>query len=508
MVSFLERIPHDVLQHIALAGALPGYIPPVDLCCLLSTCRAIYNSLNIRSSPHLYAAIFKLKYAGSIASGQHTDSSLAAELIRRCAALRRCHRLDLSLPNLRQDLWTLLWMIVEEGRCIPLVEAHFSLFIVELARYYLGEFIPRRAEIESLVIWLLCLGLSRQDILSENPETRSTLVALLRPFVSTFESRAPLFISQYPPVVFHPVPQDHFAVPLAPSHTEVREPEDEVVMRYNVRICSPPLPSPSDAAIILIFVLKEAVSLQIPYHLPATRAIAIAENRSGPTAEDYTAFNGAVTPLYSDIRMALMGAHTSATTLKFIDPWISEILSVPGLPAERVRPAYLPGSLTGLWEGSMMISYVSSGDPPAKTDIPSDFLCRAPLQCEFPQDHCLTAGEPLSPGLDRDIVPCPDLNCSCENLPLDRVLIGQTLEDHDNAWASSGFKFAGGVHDDGQIILTRRPKNDETSEAWIFRGRLHHKTLVGTFRSSPDESCGVCGIFSMSKRAAAGVHAQ
>ncbi|KAJ7270651.1 hypothetical protein B0H12DRAFT_1216016 [Mycena haematopus] len=502
MVSFFERIPHDVLQHIALAGVSPGCAPPVDLCCLLATCRAIYNCLNIRSSPHLYAAIFKLKYGGSIVSGKHTDSSLASELVRRCGALRRCHRFDISFPDLRQDLWTLLWMIAEEGRCVPLVEARFPQFIVELARYYLREDVPRRGDIESLVIWLLCLGLSRQDILSENPETRSTLVTLLRPFVSPSESKAPLFTSQSPPI-FHPVPQDYSA---APSYTEVPDTEDEVVMHYNLRIRSPHLPSPSDAAIIVIFALKEAVSLQIPYHLPATRAISIAENRSGPTIEDYTAFKRAVTPLYSDIRT--MAGHTSATTLKFVDP-LSEILAVD-LSAERSRPAYLAGSLTGVWDGSMMISYVFSGDPPAKTEISSDFLCRAPMQCEFSEYHWLPAMEPLPAGLYRDTTMPEDSQFLCEELqhefvqPAFHILIGQTLQDHENAWAPRGFKFSGRVHDDGLIEFTRRPKNDESemSEAWIFQARLHHKTtLVGTFRSSSEESCGVRGIFSMSRRA-------
>ncbi|KAJ7161045.1 hypothetical protein C8R46DRAFT_1223378 [Mycena filopes] len=64
MFPSLDHIPHDVLHHIALLGAPPGYAPPEDLRCLLATCRAIYDGLNIHASPHLYAGIFKLKYDG------------------------------------------------------------------------------------------------------------------------------------------------------------------------------------------------------------------------------------------------------------------------------------------------------------------------------------------------------------------------------------------------------------------------------------------------------------
>jgi hypothetical protein len=114
----------------------------------------------------------------------------------------------------------------------------------------------------------------------------------------------------------------------------------------------------------LIFALKEAVPLQIPYHLPATRAIAVAENRSGPTAEDYAAFQHAVTLFFSDIRTA-MAPQSSATTLNFIktDPWISEILEVPYFSTRHGRPAYLAGSLTGFWEGSMMVGSISRTFP-------------------------------------------------------------------------------------------------------------------------------------------------
>ncbi|KAJ7042949.1 hypothetical protein C8F04DRAFT_1029881 [Mycena alexandri] len=509
MLSSLDHIPHDVLHHIALLGAPPGYALPVDLCSLLATCRAIYEGLNIHASPHLYADIFKLKYDATAACSQ-TDSSLASELVQRCLALRRCRHLDLSLPGLRQDLWTLLWMIVEGGSRVPLCEAPLSTFIIEVAQHYLREDVRPHGELKSLVIWLFCLGVSRDDISSQNPEVRSTLVALLRPFVST---SVPPFTSPPPPSAVAFDPLDH---------------ADEALMRYNLQISSPHLPPPASAAIILIFALKEAMVLQIPYHIPATRAIAVAQNRIGPTTEDYTAFQHAITPLFLDVR-APAARRSSATTLNSMpDPWISELL-VPGHPTARVGSAHSVGSLSGVWEGSMMISSVSLRNDP-ETFTPSDFLCRTPMQCELSEYFCfppctpltLDGHTPLGEGLiPRDLpsnfelspetfayerfIPKENLDRERSRPILDHVLTGHTLQEHEDAWGVGGFNFTGRVYDDGLIVLTRRPRNgaSEDSEKWIFEGRLRYgRALVGTFRSSSDGLCGVHGIFSMSKRTA------
>ncbi|KAJ7454952.1 hypothetical protein B0H11DRAFT_1740251 [Mycena galericulata] len=549
--SFLERVPHDVLQHIAFLGASPGSEPPRDLSCLLITSRTIYDGLNISAAPHLYAAIFKLKYKHHATSSvTHSSSELALELVQRCRALRRCRHLDMSIQGLRQDLWTLLCVLFEEGLCSPLSEAGFPTFTIELARYYLREDVRPSKDIKSLVIWLLCLGLTRQDILSQTPEVRSTLVALLRPFVVSTDaaSRVPTFTSLLPPSfagVLHSISPDSWhVVRVARVHMVPQDPEDEaLVLLYNMRMLST-LPMPSDAAVILIFALKEAVPLQIPFHLPMSRAIAIAENRSGPTAEDYTAFQRSGTRLCSDIRASAGTADSdrsaTATTLNFLelDPWISDIFRhIPAAVSENHRPIYIPGSLTGIWEGSLMISScvsleLESPEPP----IPAaDFLCRTPMQCDFSEYFCFSPCVPLPSGMNghaplhestvsqdtearnailfpvviqyfayQKFTPGKRFQREFSRPALDRVLVGQTLPDHEDAWAPGGFNFAGRVHDDGLVEFTRRPKNDEseTSETWIFEGHLRYGTaLVGTFRSSSvDDVCGIRGIFSMRKR--------
>ncbi|KAJ7161044.1 hypothetical protein C8R46DRAFT_1106329 [Mycena filopes] len=395
-------------------------------------------------------------------------------------------------------------MIVEGGSRVPLYEARLSSFLIEVAQYYLRQDVGPHGELESLIIWLFCLGVSRDDISSQNPEVRSTLVGLLRPFVST----------SVPPSVTSPPPPPAVAF-------DPQDPPDEGLMRYNLRICSPHLPPPSDAAIVLIFALKEVV-LQIPYHIPATRAIAMTENRTGPTAEDYAAFQRAITPLFSDARGTTRSPSVTTPAFESMppDPWISGLLA-PASPTTQVGPGQLAGSLAGIWEGSMMISSVSLGNSVEGFTTPSDFLCRTPMQCELSEYFCFTPCAPLT--LDGH-TPARDLPANFELSPEtyayarfnagddsqhepwpSRPILDHTLQEHEDAWAAGGFDFSGRVDDDGSIVLLRRPKNDDSdvSEKWIFRGRLRYGTaLVGTFQSSVEGLCGVHGIFSLSKRTA------
>ncbi|KAJ6625938.1 hypothetical protein B0H10DRAFT_1782218 [Mycena sp. CBHHK59/15] len=539
--SFLEQVPPDVLQHVAFLGAASGSEPPAHLFALLATSRAIYDSLNIRANPHLYAAIFKLKYddISALASFRVflTDSSLAAELVQRCRALRRCFRRDMSPCGLRQDLWTTLCMLAEgdSRNARQLSEAGFPKFILELAFSFLRDdvacslFPDKGEEMKALILWLLCLGLTRQDILMRNRDERRALLDLLRPFVAASRISpltSPLSSSSLHLRISHPRTDAGFAWPsmeVASSHGASQDPADVGFVRY-ARICSPWLPPPSDAAIILTFALIEAVPLQIPFHLPATRAIAIATNRPGPTMEDYVVFQRTGTLLYSDIRRTTRTASDStrsSTPLNLLerDPELANVLGVPSASDhERRLPAYLPGSLTGVWEGSLMISScLSLGDGPAPAA--PDFLCRTPLQCVFSEFFGWASGAPADEALRGSLMPhttkeqvshilwphqacaAPKSGCgrTIADHAVDNVIIGQTLEAHEQAWG--GFEFAGRVHSDGLIVFKRQPKHDtsETAETWVFEGHLRYGTvLIGTFRSASAD--GIQGIFSMRRR--------
>lgn len=93
----------------------------------------------------------------------------------------------------------------------------------------------------------------------------------------------------------------------------------------------------------------------------------------------------------------------------------------------------------------------------------------------------------------------------------------QTLLAHEQAWG--GYKFAGRIRRDGQIIMKRQPvrtpllvtpstridfyqyqKNasDDSLGTWVFEGHLRFgAAFVGRWRSSTSDNCGIQGIFSM-----------
>lgn len=123
-------------------------------------------------------------------------------------------------------------------------------------------------------------------------------------------------------------------------------------------------PRPSSAAIILTFALMETVELDIPYHLPETRSVADATNRSGPTMEDFAKFASYRTPLFADTVLCNLTPNLVSGT------FISGISGSARRDQEFVRMScgpfasgnsYIPGSLTGLWEGSYMVSFVFQG---------------------------------------------------------------------------------------------------------------------------------------------------
>nr|GAT44455.1 predicted protein [Mycena chlorophos] len=525
----LCRAPNDVLQHIAFLTADPDASSPRAILALLLTSRTLYHALNASDSPHLYAAVFRLKHgpAPKLLLRTVTDSALAAELRRRCLALRRCRRRDVSVDGLRQDLTTLLRMVLTRRDTETFADVGFSAYILLVARVFLhdGEAQNPACDADScralrkVVIWLLCLGLSRDDILAQSIETHSQLVGLLRPFVSSFPPDA----RNSTPAPTPSAPQAVGGLTVLP----VAEVDNETRMEL---MCSTPprasfydpsekLPSASYAAVVLIFALKEAVPLQIPYHLPLTRAAAIAANRAGPTAEDYAAFQQAVTVLFSDVRNADPSPPLLTASA---DIWVARLFPgadlLAGQDADQ-RALCDPGSLAGVWEGSIMIS--SCGLP--ESSEPSDFLCRTPMQCEFTEIE----DEALSPGLNQreGATPtrsaafesnsdsgAPGENPSGSGARVAIAIVGQTSPEHEEAWGSDGFTFAGRAHEDGGVVFTRRPKHaandtesEDGTETWVFSGLLcYGAALVGTFRSSlADDACGVHGVFSLRKRPAA-----
>lgn len=138
------------------------------------------------------------------------------------------------------------------------------------------------------------------------------------------------------------------------------DPKARCQVVYKLQRPSPPCPEPSSAAIILIFALNEALSLAIPPHLPENRALAILTHRSGPTMEDFRAVASCKTPLFADVRSGLSaspaGITDSARNSLGHDMEIDKALRLSYNQVRSSTRPYIPGTFTGTWEGSYMVS--------------------------------------------------------------------------------------------------------------------------------------------------------
>lgn len=146
----------------------------------------------------------------------------------------------------------------------------------------------------------------------------------------------------------------------------------DIVSIYGIQ-AKPSVPDPAGAAIQLVFAFEETgISLQIPPHLPETRALANASFRTGPTKEDFLALASYRTPLHSD-SLFLSGAEhpcvaphreverSARHDVQFRD--VFNILRHPRgsamcipTPPTPIPCQYIPGSMTGLWEGTTKVN--------------------------------------------------------------------------------------------------------------------------------------------------------
>lgn len=216
---------------------------------------------------------------------------------------------------------------------------------------------------------------------------------------------------------------------------------------------------------------------------------------------------------------------------------------MPGLsPNQGFNNKYVPGSLSGSWEGALMVSPIQLTD--------GDFLCRAPLQCDITEHACFTPNVPVPTSfgfhdaldshssLDWTVTPhrlvhtedgfnvpvgpssvhrfcyeplsvgVPSVSSSdhARRDPLralDIVLTGETRAEHGEAWGA--FAFSGRVRlADGMIILMRQPKDgDSDVDTWVFEGYLYSGiSFIGRWRSSKlARRQGTEGIFSLTRKA-------
>ncbi|KIK66239.1 hypothetical protein GYMLUDRAFT_93560 [Collybiopsis luxurians FD-317 M1] len=529
MLARLELIPRDVLENIAFLVAIsPDAIfkPPQELLHLLLTSSTLYYSLCTTSAPHLYARLFRstfdLDNNGTQFTHEYTDSRLTAELVSRYRLLRRVRRFELSEPIMYEDLCVAKRMVLESNGLneTHLRSAAFTTFIFTYAERCMKRYQARSDAIPDhsldLVLWLLVLTWSRGDVVSITEEAKDSFLLLLRPL---------LFICSSDDASIIQSPRRTTA---QAKHVRNRHSMDDAdECEYSRFVC----PSATSAAVILNFILQEAVPCEPAPQLPSPSHTDSPNGNAGPTLEDYYVMAKYQTPLFSDSCSSGTGSSQSSPapsrTIKH-DPQFFH----PKLPGSNAYYQVFD-LIPGLWEGVYMVScsHLSKGASPPEPDTP-DFICKKSLQCSLALYFAFgpqVGAECIADEVDQWTVTPKDFsneeecltifgrktayesfvssaNCNCQmprdySQALDCLVTGQTTEEHDRVWG--GYSFAGRLKRDGTIVMKREPKStvDAGLGTWIFEGNVRYgSAFVGTWRSSTVADNGIRGLFSLAKR--------
>jgi hypothetical protein len=173
MHSYLEAIPCDILQYIALLTTIDPYPPsatPRNILALLLTSSTLYHSLCLQNCPHLYADIFRSVFDVRATLRRFkfriTDSALAGELVLRCRMLRRVRGKNISHSELHQDLWTAFLMIQESDGVneLHLRSAGLAELLLDIVKSWEKASVSSPHPIQALVIWLLHFTLTQRKL--------------------------------------------------------------------------------------------------------------------------------------------------------------------------------------------------------------------------------------------------------------------------------------------------------------------------------------------------------
>ncbi|GLB44816.1 hypothetical protein LshimejAT787_1801530 [Lyophyllum shimeji] len=397
--------------------------PPVQLLALSLVCRHIYDSISVQNNSRLYARIFRFKFdyaapARRLTARWLTTRCLAKELISRFFALQRIRQKREFRP---EDLWAAYLMMSEsdgknESQLLDWAGLRRYLDILVASRLY--RRVPWGMDItsSSLLVWLLWMTTSRDDIQQEQAGTNDAMLAFLCPFVSS-GYRVP---SVYGPDSFFNVPLCE-AITSTASHSSGPSPPCAEIIHFSHRLMLP-VPIVTSAAALLITVRTEALQTAhtfpaSAYALPADRATANALNVAGPTLEDVSRFHfqerihasSRCTPNIDvvfhdddDIEDGRTGDETLSPSdgsqryeedwsrlVNCYDPW--------AMPSPLRGKVYTVGSLAGSWEGRLMLpdfeAHVSALlDPRRSSSVP---IQHKPLYWTLREHHCLEPNTPL-----------------------------------------------------------------------------------------------------------------
>jgi hypothetical protein len=118
-------------------------------------------------------------------------------------------------------------------------------------------------------------------------------------------------------------------------------------------------PDPSAAAILMTFALKEAVPRFVPPHFPPNRAVADTMQYIGATADDFHHMAKFTTQLWAAV--AVDEASGITRSMMHDEDFYRMVPPAPGPSKLNFHRAYRyrPSTLSGLWEGILMVKHPS-----------------------------------------------------------------------------------------------------------------------------------------------------
>ncbi|EED79734.1 predicted protein [Postia placenta Mad-698-R] len=436
--------PAEVLVDIAVDIVLldDPLGPPSNLLSLLLTCKHINYILRFDDCRYLYGRIFRGKFdSRAVARRRGVDAALtshqAAQLKAYCVALKRIRSGDLDSEYLEDDLWTAFVMCLENdgrneaqlswARLDSLLEEHLRTRLWVDTHHY-GGWPPEHTK-HSLAIWLYWLRLDDVKLDALSSDVRKQLLDAIRCYAHT-ALRYPSFFA----------PDNHFKFPLSTDvltatlktrmtphghWPQYRDPSQviEKVTHYSRRLelCAPIL---GHGAKLLYMTLDE-LPYQIPLSLARDRehALALGWSDVRATQADFLEANAhrsvkllaqgdwdwysKLTPEQArleDDAAWRKGLHAKSALLDELwnrlafcrDPWADQVLK---------GVVYMPGSLSGLWQGRMhsfrpgeYSALTRSTDYPG--DIPDEHVQKWPVYFNLREHHCIMPKTPMPTGGD------------------------------------------------------------------------------------------------------------
>ncbi|TFY66405.1 hypothetical protein EVG20_g4681 [Dentipellis fragilis] len=450
---FLLAVPREILEQIVRETALDDPVGiPSDVLSILLSCKAINNALSFATNKDLYARIFKGMFdidAARRRFGHRAlhSRNLASQFRQQCLTLKRIRSQDIYSPHVLEDFWIAFIMVMEnDGKNREQLDwAGLPSFVNAFIRARLWEQTvngwPVDSPVNTLALWLLWCTTDSASLSSESFNSHQELISLVLPFL--------IVAFKYPAYY---APDNHFSLPL-PTDLE----RDELVSLVSVHgpfpmyrssqdrdhvfsltyynhmlhLVPPPLPS---AAKLLYFSRREMIELQGPPGMPVDRTAAnLIPNFRGPTQEDLHDVNshkGArfvprgdwdwKSQLTSDERMreedgtSHWGVGDSpkllATSALWDNDW--ERLNNCWDPWSRPPlkgPVYTPGTLSGLWQGRMLVpdeggylGLVPRANFPDGFGEMSPFMSTWPIFMRLKEYHCVSPQVPVQHGGDPD----------------------------------------------------------------------------------------------------------